>query len=94
MRYRPFHAIAKLASLSLTWKGSGSPSRTSRAASQSEGSSSHASPDSVEIEDQQADDYDAPVVLGGPILNVANLVGEAKALAIHCYPPCGGRFRA
>src|SRR6516225_1092994 len=75
------------------WIGSGSPSRASRAASWSEGSSSHASPDLLEnrmsrphrTRDQyrSAHPVHASGVVGCPTLNVADFIGETKALAIH-----------
>jgi hypothetical protein len=38
-------------------------------------------------QDELTDGDHAPVVLGGLVLDVANLVGQAEALAIHCPPP-------
>src|SRR6202035_3284968 len=64
------------------WIGSGPPSRASRAASWSEGSSSRIA--SFGREQDELTDADHPSgVVGRAALNVADLTGETKALAVH-----------
>src|ERR1700724_2707906 len=74
--------MANVVSVSSMWIGSFSPSRASRAASRSAGSSSQASPVSVENRTQLTDGNDVAVVIGGPALNIAHLIGETKTLAL------------
>src|SRR5258708_1133546 len=64
------------------WIGSASPSRASRAARWSEGSRSHASPDLLENRMGLPMLITRPVV-GCSTLNVADLIGETEALAVH-----------
>src|ERR1700756_5193077 len=83
MRKRPFQPIAKVVSVSSMWIGSGSPSPASRAASWSEGSSSHAIARFAREQDELTDTDHASGVVGCPTLNVADFIGETKALAVH-----------
>src|ERR1700738_3633341 len=82
--------MANVVSVSSMWIGSLSPSRASRAASRSgggpgsrsAGSSSQASPVSGGEQDQLTDGNDVAVVIGGPALNIAHLIGQTKTLAL------------
>src|SRR4030081_4099841 len=74
--------MAKLVSVSWKSMGSGSPSRASRAARWSEGSSIQASPVWVEKNTSGPTLTKAGIVFNRPALNVFDLLGEPK-LAIH-----------